>query len=270
MSISVGKSSSRTPFKHWILNAELGRLCGIFANKTARLKVHAKASPFHVIDMCAGDGEATEDGESSPAIICRHLKFARRHGVDVKATMIERQDNTFEALQVNVSRDRYSEWVELIHGDSRDYDFPCCSRHQAVFVHIDPNSIADWPVTEQFLDSLSETTTMLATLGCNVGGLKRLEPDKRVAWYGYVKGLLRNMPQYHDAILVRLDRDAAQWAYLLRLPAKWTSATIDSIRKAGDRYSPFDLDISSMRHDLFRFEAMQHLLFKTEAERTEL
>lgn len=38
--LTVGRSS-RTPFKHWLLNAELGRLAGIFANQGAARKVGA-------------------------------------------------------------------------------------------------------------------------------------------------------------------------------------------------------------------------------------
>jgi len=277
--MTVGKSS-RTPFKHWVLNAELGRLCGIFSNPIASKKVHAKANPFHVIDLCAGDGESTEDGQSSPQIICRHIYEARKRNVHVKATLIEIAANTFECLHRNTAihlstlndeptPTSGNDWIEMIHGDAKEYRLIANHKYQAVFIHADPNSIADWPVTKHLIESLSETTTMLATLGCNVGGLKRRPAEERLEWYKHVSDIVQDMPRYHDAILIRLERDKSQWAYLLRLPRKWVNRTVASISSAGKRYSPFDLELASFRDQRSQFLAMEDYLFLTETERSE-
>jgi len=125
--MTVGKSS-RTPLKHWILNSELGRLVGVFGNPIAASKVPAKASPFLVVDLCAGDGVATEDCESSPAIITKHLKWAASRGVDVGGLLIEKDANTFSHLQGNTE---CHEWLTLIHGDARDWVPPDMTEKQA-------------------------------------------------------------------------------------------------------------------------------------------
>lgn len=265
--LPVGKSS-RTPFKHWILNSELGRLCGIFKMKAIgkASNVHAKATPFHVVDMCAGDGVESDSKKSSPSIITHHLSLLSASGVDVKSTFIEKNTYTFQELCRNIDG---GEWSEFIHGDSREFAFPSTHKHQAVFVHADPNSIADWPITPEFLASLTDTTTMLATLGCNVGGLKRLAIEDRAGWFEHVRLVVDMMPSYHDALLIALDGDAAQWAYLLQIPLKWLDATANAIQKKGQRLSDYPLSMASVRQSRDEFERMQIRLFLTKEERGE-
>jgi len=264
--MTVGKSS-RTPLKHWILNSELGRLVGVFGNPIAASKVPAKASPFLVVDLCAGDGVATADCESSPAIITKHLKWAAGRGVDIGAVLIEKDANTFSHLQGNTER---HEWLTLIHGDARDWVPPDMKEKQAVFIHSDPNSIKDWPITESLMSSMTETTTMLATLGCNVGGLKRMKLDQRVKWYDHVREVVDDMPSYHDAVIISLTGDKARWAYLLRVPSKWTGVTCSAINTTGRRFSDYDFRIGSLRNSRDQFTAIQDYLFLTNAENAEM
>lgn len=259
---TVGRSS-RTPFKHWLLSLELGRLVGIFANPVARAKVHAVAKPFLVVDLCAGDGGGQYGAESSPAIITKHLDFASQRGVWVNSILIEKNAATIDELRANVPR---RSWCEIVNSDARDWVCPQLKDRQAVFVHSDPNHIEDWPMTPEFVANLTETTTMLATLGCNVGGLKRLSRDQRMGWYEHVARCVENMPSYHDAVLVRLDGDQANWAYLLRLPTKWCRQTVEYILKSGKKYTEYDLDVASLRGSRESFERIQDMLFQTKKE----
>lgn len=264
--ISVGRSSSRTPFKHWILNAELGRLCGIFGYPSTSRKVHAKANPFLVVDLCAGDGGQTDEFKSSPEIIKTHLEWARKRGVDVKCVLIERQASTFDLLRKNIPSEP---WIEFIQGDAREYLVEC-KTNQAVFIHSDPNHIHDWPITDDLLSRLSDTTTMLATLGCNVGGLKMLPIEERGKWYENMASCVKEMPRYHDGVLVALDGDAAQWAYFLRVPVKWSANTCANIMKSGAKWTKFGLTLASYRHARKDFNSLQDRLFLTAKERAEL
>lgn len=260
---AVGRSSSRTPFKHWILNAELGRLCGIFSRPQTAAKVPARANPFLVVDLCAGDGEVSGGMNSSPAIIAHHLGWAEAHGVRVQGVLIEKVVGTFEMLVKNIPA---RPWLEFIHGDALDF-VAKCRPMQGVFIHSDPNHIHDWPISEALLEGLSETTTMLCTLGCNVGGLKMLPREDRAKWYDRVAACIKGMPRYHDAVLVTLEGDAAQWAYLLRLPAKWTEDTCRNIVTVGSRYTDFGLNLASYRNSRDQFRAMEDRLFLTAKER---
>jgi len=262
MKTTVG-TSSRTPFKHWVLDTELGRICGVLSTG----KVHAKDCPFHVIDLCAGDGhKADAASQPSPAIIEKHCRWARSRNLSVKATLIEQSVITFSKLCQNTNDWL---WMEKLNMDARDWKLVPRDKHQAVFIHADPNTISDWPITKELLSVMPETTTMLATLGCNVGGLKRLSLEDRLPWFDHVNGCLNAMPRYHDAILIELVRDASQWAYLLRLPHVWTNDTITRLVKQGGNYTNYELNIASIRNSRDGFEAMQIRLFLTKSERGE-
>lgn len=186
--------------------------------------------------------------------------------MEVKVTLIERSPQTFEALCSNTSG---LPWSERLNIDAREYPLPCRDRHQAMFIHADPNTIADWPITKRLIDSMSETTTMLATLGCNVGGLKRLDVGERLGWYDHVRHCLDAMPRYHDLILVELVNDASQWAYMLRLPAVWAIDTMYRLTTQGSKYTTYDLNMASFRINPDAFKTMEDRLFLTKKERGE-
>lgn len=266
--LDVGQSDSRTPLKHWLLNAELGRQVGVFIakRKGGASNVHATANPFLVIDLCAGDGKGGETGQSSPSIITHHLVTGRSEGVDVRAVFIEKLPATFSELLKN-TRDDLGYCTERLNIDARDWKLPKLGRHQSVFIHSDPNHIMDWPITPDLLGSLSETTTMLATLGCNVGGMKRLSIEQRMPWFDHVRECVTAMPRYHDAILVVLDRDSSQWAYLIRVPVAWSAKTIETVERYGPKYTRFPLRVASFRQSAESFRKLQDKLFLQEKER---
>lgn len=258
----VGKSH-RTPLKHGLLNALLGREAGIFA--VCPHTVHARACPWHIIDMNAGDGSCHPGHGllSSPAVITRHAGFVRTRSVPARVTLIERAEATFRRLVGNVMD---QEDIEFLHMDARDYRVPITHTHQAVFVHSDPNSLADWCLTPGFIGSFSETTTMLGTLGCNVGGLKRLPASERLGWFEHVDDVVRSMPRYHDAVLISLDSDPAQWAYLVRVPSAWTARVMDEARRVSS-WVGLKVSMASLRRGAEDFRRLERELFLTHAER---
>lgn len=258
----VGRSS-RTPFKHDIFDSELGRICGV----VGRHGVPADANPYmHVIDLCAGDGRSVEGGTNSPAIIEKHGRFLmEKRGMQFRSTLIEKNDQTFAVLCSNTADEP---WQQRFKMDARQFTLNIHHEFQAVFIHSDPNSIADWPITKRLTNAMSKATTLLATLGCNVGGLKRLTLEERLPWYGHVQEVIEVMPYWHDAILIELVGDASQWAYLLRLPDKWSAETAVRIRNSGLRMG-FDTSVSSLRRNPKEFKALEDKLFLTKKERSD-
>ena len=258
----VGRSNSRTPFKHWLLDCELGRLVGVLGTG----KTHAMASPFHIVDLCAGDGHSQDGGRTSPGIIQHHACIANRRNIATRVTLIERAPNTFDSLIRNTHA---YPWQQRLNEDAKEWSLRTTGPHQAVFIHADPNTIADWPITDRLLSQMNETTTLLATLGCNVGGLKRLPAEQRAEWFEHVRGVTSRMPGYHDVLLISLDGDASQWAYLLQLPLKWNMRTIEAIQRTGKAFTEYSLRIASFRNEPIDFAEMQDVLFLTKNERGE-
>ena len=259
----VGRSS-RTPFKHWILNAELGRLMGIFASRKAVKKVPVYADPFVIVDLCAGDGVTTDEfGTCSPAVILKHTEWGRNHNVSVDVTMIEKSANTFESLASSVN----SNGILLLNSDANDFVLQVRS-NQACFINADPNHINDLPISDELIDSFTPATTFLITLGCNVGGLKRLPISERMKWFDLVERITGNIPSWHDALLVRLIKDDKQWAYLLRLPSAWTNRTACRLRDIAETMWPKGVSITSLKYMPDEFAKELDILFKTKEERS--
>lgn len=266
--ITAGKTtgrSSRTPYKHFLLNALLGKIVGVLSLR--KPSVPAKAHPcFHCVDLCGGDGLSNESHECSPAIFLRHLRYANtRHGLPTHLDVIEKDENTFtELCQNTVLSDR--ENVELILGDARKYSLPELWRLQAAFVHCDPNTVHQMPVTRDLVGSFSEATTYLVTLGCNVGGMKMLPRESRQQWFEYVDDLCGVLPRHHDALLFRLVRDDSQWAYLASLPAVWSERFAELGTKAGDRFWKKGVGVASYRNSRVSFNSQLNRLFLTKSE----
>jgi hypothetical protein len=235
--LCVGRSTSRTPVKHFLLDSALGKVAGVLGVDSPHVPCRAsKFNPLVCVDLCGGDGLVTHDHDASPRIMYQHCQHLRqRCGKPADLSIIEKQDNTFEQLRINCADMEQAGFVRLIHGDSRNYRLPPLGDSQAAFVHCDPNSVDQTPLTEEFVKGFNRYTTYLVTLGCNVSGLKAWTgQERREGWFEYVKLLSRAMPGHHDALLFWLNRDSAQWAYLLSFPVKWSPDFMaDSIRKTG-------------------------------------
>lgn len=252
--MSVGKSS-RTPMKHALLNRIVGREVGAMPY----LKKRGMGSSYAIYDLTAGDG--TDDGfggTSSPAILAKHHRYAAANDVRCKLLLNDKVEDYASKLALDFPA------AEVRCSDGRKV-MPHMG-YDVVFVHNDPNHINDWALSGEFLASAPYFTTTLSTLGCNVGGLKRLPSIEREPWFANMRTLLMSMPQHHDAYLIALSGDASQWAYLLTGPMKWRGNYESDVAKAfagwegGHRARWW-------RQDAAGFEDLTRQLFLTSAER---
>lgn len=271
--------SIHTPPKHEILNQVVGKKSGVIQGESIKAFRERRdpyvTGPFLCYDLCAGDGEVTEEYDSSPAIFYKHAShwIGRKWGM--KVTLIEKDQNTFGKLIENASVNGWEEgigegWFNPMLEDSRKFRLPTLNPWQAVFVHCDPNTVSDMPLTEDFVGGFNERTTYLATLGCNATGIKRWTPrENRESWFNYVSMLTSKMPSHHDAFLFWLKSDGHQWAYLLNLPIKWTRGpnnTIEKIIQSVDKVWEPGLGYRSYRGSRENFERELKRLFLTKKE----
>lgn len=253
--MNVGSSPQRTPGKHALLNKIVGREVG-----AARY-----AYPFSryiAYDLCAGDGqENMHSGTSSPRILRRHLDYHRGQGGENELHLVEKDQATYQLLRLTTH-----EWTGTsVHCmDAREVR-GVHLESDLVFVHNDPNSVHDFALSESFLRSTPYLTTTLSTLGCNVGGLKMLPYADRQMWYRHVETVLASMPPHHDGLLVRLDKDDAQWAYLLTGPASWRARYESDVENAFRDVWQKGLK-SAWCSEGRGFDALVDVLFKTTKE----
>lgn len=259
--MTVG-TSRRTLGKHILLNKILGREVGIISNHC----------PFFIerqytsIDLCAGDGRPShESGTSSPEIIQKHMNYLLQHDVPVQTVLVEKNKNTFDEL-----KQRNFNALHLNFSAQNLDTLPIeINKNSAAFIHADPNHIEDWPISKNLLHNLPENTTLLATLGCNVGGLKRMPLDKRQGWYDRMDELLHWLPERYDAVLVVLKGDKAQWAYLIVGPKKWHHRGVykkDVLSAFNQKVWPLGVDMVQFRTNIKTFHQMRDKLFLTAKE----
>jgi hypothetical protein len=220
--MDVGRSS-RTPVKHYLLDKALGKVCGVLSLNSNKVPCRASfMQPLICVDLCGGDGLSTDDHDASPVIMYRHCEWLCGKGKKATLHVIEKASNTFEALQSNCEG-MSGEILSLSLSDARDYRLPKLNSDQAAFIHCDPNTVDQIPLSRPFVAGFSRYTTYLVTLGCNVGGLKMTTHNKRSQWFEYVNMLVDVLPSHHEVILFWLNSDSAQWAYLLSMPKVWAA-----------------------------------------------
>lgn len=209
----VGSSKNRTLGKHVLLNKLVGREAGMLVIGKLGSTMRRQ---YTILDLCAGDGLPSYHSKiSSPQILSKHLAFMKDRNVKCDAFFIEKDPITFATLSSGFKNALNINALDMCR-------FPNNPPENSIaFIHSDPNSIKDWPLTRKLLESAPIYTTTLTTLGCNVGGLKRLSIEKRREWYDHVEDILTWLPEWHDAMLVSLRGDDAQWAYLITGPTKW-------------------------------------------------
>lgn len=220
--LAVGRSS-RTPIKHYLLNAMVGKVCGVIALDRPSVPCRITSrQPMVMVDLCGGDGLRTEGHDASPLIMYHHCQGLARKGKSSTLEVIEKMPNTFEQLEQNC-RHMAPEIVTLTYGDSSKYRLPQLQETQAAFVHCDPNTVDQIPLSRPFVAGFNRYTTYLVTLGCNVSGTKAwTAPSGRAKWFDYVEMVTEVLPRHHDAVLFWLNRDSSQWAYLLSIPKVWS------------------------------------------------
>jgi hypothetical protein len=286
-----GKSGI-TPCKHFLLNRLLGREMGVLSRGMPPVK------EVLLYDLTAGDGVPyvpTEQGEllpraafgdgCSPGIFLRHADFlVRCNRLPVRLTSCEKQAITHSELLKNTgSWLAANEWMELSRGvhvkgygevrylnaNSQELQPPLINRDAACFIYNDPNHIEDWSLTAEFVRNCPKFTTSLSTLGCNVGGLKRIEEGKRREWFTRVEVLCESLLQnWHDACLFSVG-GADQWAYLITAPSKWRDEITNECLKAAQR---LEKKITAPPQVVWRkqnpgaFHELQRFLFLTRDE----
>lgn len=268
----VGRSS-RTPFKHFLLDSCIGRIVGV--GGTNPVWPNFRKYPLLVVDLCAGDGLIVEgEHRSSPHILhyhCHNAMQPKRKGFspfNVDLRFIEKSPHAFADLLVAVKT--YQLRVEEPHckyilGDAREVKWSAQHESQPCFINADPNHVNDLPIPPDMAARLTKATTFVVTLGCNVGGLKRLDYETRLHWFDYMNTLLSLLRSWHDALLIKLEGDASQWAYLLCLPVRWAASEAKKILKAADTFE-MPVTVASYRNQPADFRRLTDTLFLTRTE----
>lgn len=245
---------------------------------------------------------ATFSDGCSPGIFLSHLDHRARKHPDKPAVWIaiEKQPETYEQLKRNVARElqQLGGWdfnpsnqrlygqsviersaqkngcrLILLNMNSHEFSLPKMlaalnlNGECALFLYNDPNHIEDWCLSEQLIKDLPKLTTSLSTLGCNVGGMKRLEIEKRRQWFSRVKMIVSTLQGWHDACLFSVG-GPDQWAYLITAPTVWKDRITSSCEKAAKQVvgrSP-DISITWFKENPTAFEDHQRKLFLTKQE----
>jgi len=269
----VGKSGV-TPCKHDLLNKLLGREVGTLkANKLGVLD-------YLIVDLTAGDGVPYTGKEfrkgCSPGIILHHAEYlATKTCVQANVLLLEKQEATYLELVANI-KSQQSDFkgyasLNVFCRDSKTWDF-YQNFTDAAFLYNDPNHIEDWCLTPAMLATAPKFTTSLSTLGCNVGGMKRLDLDKRELWFDRINMVTGSIVQpWHDACLLSVG-GADQWAYLVTAPTKWRDQITSDCLAAASKMEGREADpqIAWFKQDPAAFLALQQYLFLTKAENAQL
>lgn len=245
----------------------LGKVIGAASSGKAMCNGNVK-----VLDMCAGDGVTVNDDKlsSSPAIANHHMTsvFPNSHKIKRHCYLYERELLTYEKLAkkyADVSqitlRNQDSKGVTLIDINAKLGD--------CVFVYADPNSISTLPITPALIDSFTGTTLFLMTLGCNVGGVKRLGISDRQGWMNVVMMAVNRMKPWHDVHIVSLNRDDSQWAYMAMWPKKWSDEFTNTSIKKGNELWPKGVTVFSAKKQSAQFVSKIEELFYTKNEISE-
>jgi len=160
----------------------------------------------------------------------KHSKWIAQHtSVIPKVLFIEKQEVTYERLRATLGQGfesldlgQFGDRIRMRTAcmNSKEFTFQP-NAVDAAFIYNDPNHIEDWCLTPQLLNTVPKFTTSLSTLGCNVGGLKRIDLDRRREWFHRVELISETILQrWHDACLFSVG-GADQWAYLITAPSVW-------------------------------------------------
>jgi hypothetical protein len=274
---NVGRSW-RTPIKHDYLWSIVGQEAGAIA--------HLGAQTGAWYDLTAGDA-ALIPGEMwhracSPGILAYH---ATQSQIPAHVRLHEIQAATYDRLLSNLnsylpvlgySATSPSTWAHPGNGSTvtaynrsgAEADVTDVTRDTAVFVVNDPNAIIDWAMRPTFAAEIANRTWLsrcLSTMGCNPAGLKRLTIDERINWFATVREQQQAMPEYRDLSLAALDRDEAQWAYLVATSDKWRAKTDQAARKSAKSCNR-SVSIAWWRQDRNGFSDLLLRLFLQKSE----
>lgn len=285
--MSVGHSDHRTPAKHAFLNAVVGAEIGAAQHAARRMRVTYNRHWF--IDLTAGDGVAYH-GEGlwhracSPGILAHHAQW-QGCPVPVRVLLVERAAETFESLLANLAlnlpdlgyeRTDDFTWKHRerpVHLEAQLGDGRQCSPEllpgDFVFVNNDPNKIHDWAMPETAFSTAvfrGAVVRSFNTMGCNVSGLKRMYFEGgRDAWYSHVNTVVGAVSRSQDLVLFAINKDDAQWGYLIVTPTVWAERDAAAAQKAFGKHG-MGVTAVSLRADRARFLDLLDRLFLTAKE----
>lgn len=237
---NVGKSW-RTTAKHGLMGSIVGQEVGVVGL--------GNGDDRHVFyDLCAGDGvvdyEPAWEQMCSPGILARHAMTAAKNGKRALVLLHEIQPNTYDRLLNSLAGPwglpllgyvpdgegcwRIGDMVELraVNASGQTADVSFLGNRDAVLVFNDPNAITEWAMREGFAAEVpSWRCRILSTMGCNPAGLKRLPLVERLGWFPLIEAQQAALPGYRDLLLAAIQRDDAQWAYLLSTSQNWRPQT---------------------------------------------
>lgn len=277
MSREVGRSW-RTIAKHDLMNRMIGQEVGA----TRYMRGIGRNC---WVDLSAGDASPVDGAEwhraCSPGLLAYHASKARQ---PVVITLHEIQPATYDRLIANLaehlpafgySRNDHNEWsigsrVQLyaFNGSGHLANVTPIRPGDAAFVLNDPNAITEWAMRDSFSGEIAERTwcaRSLSTMGCNPAGIKRLSLSERVEWFSLISTQERSLPEHRDLLIAAIEKDDAQWAYLICTAEKWREKTEDAARKAFEKVGR-TVEMAWYRADKDEFENSKQRLFLTRRE----
>jgi len=274
---NVGRSW-RTPIKHDYLWSVVGQEAGTIP------KLGAQRGIWY--DLTAGDA-ALIPGEiwhksCSPGILAYHASQCQ---IPAHVRLHEIQAATYDRLIGNLTaylptlgygavdpntwaHPGNGSTVTALNLSGSEADVSDIDHDTAVFVVNDPNAIIDWAMRPTFAAEIAARTWLsrcLSTMGCNPAGLKRLNIDERIKWFATVREQQQVMPEYRDLSLAALDRDEAQWAYLVATSDKWRAKT-DQAAKKSAKSCKRSVSIAWWRQEPHQFDDLLLRLFLQKSE----
>jgi hypothetical protein len=244
--LDVGRSW-RTWAKHDLMNSVIGQEVGA-AGKLPNI------DRLVWVDLTAGDAALVEGAPwrraCSPGILANHAAHSRK---PVDIVLHEIQAATFDRLLGNLDQflpelgyEKRDDnlWrlgptsITALNVSGHEADATFMRGRDAVVVLNDPNAITEWAMRPTFAQEICDRTwcfRSLSTMGCNPAGIKRLPLEERLAWFEMVGTQQATLPHYRDLLLAAIERDSAQWAYLLCTASKWRSSSESVMRTAFGR-----------------------------------
>ncbi|HKS46737.1 MAG TPA: hypothetical protein VJT49_16820 [Amycolatopsis sp.] len=246
-------------------------------------------------DLTAGNGVAEYDApwrtSCSPGILANHAAKARK---PVDILLYEIQVGTYDRLlgelgnnlpTLGYEKDGEDRWVlddrvrlRAVNASGHTADTSILRPSDAVLVFNDPNAITEWAMRPSFAQEVTNRGVglfrSLSTLGCNAAGIKRGDLEdgsgdakrERRAWFELIAAQQASLPAYRDLFLAGIERDAAQWAYLLCTAQTWWGKTEAIFRTEFAKINR-TTTMDWYRRDPARFEAAKRFLFLTRRER---
>lgn len=249
--MTVGRSW-RTYAKHELMNSVVGQEVGVINQRTFKMDQVDRLVWF---DLTAGDAAPVDDTEwrrcCSPGILAYHATNSRK---PVVIRLYEIQPATFDRLLKHLEeylpdlgyvRDGESCWrhgdtveIRAVNASGRAASVDLIGKRDAVLVFNDPNAITEWAMRDTFAQEIVDQQAWcfrsLSTMGCNTAGIKRLELRERLDWFDLIDTQESVLPHYRDLLLAAIEKDEAQWAYLLStsVKEKWRGQAENEVKAA--------------------------------------